>query len=123
MAFGLDDVSDDVRAFVEATSRPRPEVVIASWTDLLTRSTAELDALISGAAAAIRGAGIPVTSVVGRQPSSAETAWYREHLPDARTLVWPGSGHFPQLAYPLRFAELLASTAAWSRGSAPALRP
>ena len=123
MAFGLDDVSDDVRAFVEATSRPRPDVVISSWTDLLTRSTAELDALIAGAAGAIRGAGIPVTAVVGRRPSSAETAWYSEHLPDARTLTWPGSGHFPQLAYPLRFAELLASTAAWSRGSVPALRP
>ena len=29
--FGLDDVSDGVRAFVEATSRPRREVVIPSW--------------------------------------------------------------------------------------------
>ena len=102
---------------------PTSAVVISSWMDLLTRSTAELEALIAGAAGAIRGAGIPVTAVVGRQPASAETAWYSEHLPDARTLVWPGSGHFPQLAYPLRFAELLASTAAWSRGSVPALRP
>ena len=123
MVFGLDDVSDDVRAFVEATSRPRPEVVISSWMDLLTRSTGELEAMIAGAAAAIRGAGVPVTAVVGRQPSSAEMAWYSEHLPDTRTLVWPGSGHFPQLAYPLRFAEVLASTATWSRRGAPALRP
>ena len=123
MVFGLDDVSDDVRAFVEATSRPRPEVVISSWMDLLARSTAELEAMIAGAAAAIKGAGIPVTAVFGRQPSSAETTWYRENLPDARTLVWPGSGHFPHLAYPLRFAELLASTAAWTRGGVPALHP
>ena len=121
--FGLDDVSDDVRAFVEDTSRPRPEVVISSWSDLLTRSTDELESLIAGAAQAIETAGIPVTALFGRQPSPAEVAWYSANLPDARTLVWPGSGHFPHLAYPLRFAELLASTATWSRDGAPALRP
>ena len=98
--FGLDDVSDDVRAFVEDASRPRPEVVISSWSDLLTRSTDELEALIAGAAQAIEAAGIPVTALFGRQPSPAEVAWYSANLPDARTLVWPGSGHFPHLAYP-----------------------
>jgi len=120
--FGLDDVSEDVRAFVRATSRPRPEVVLSSWSDLFTRSTSELEALIDGTARAINGRGIPVTAVFGRQPSPAEMGWYRENLPGARTLVWPGSGHFPQLAYPLRFAELLASTAAWSRMGVPAAR-
>lgn len=121
--FGLDEVSDDVRAFVEATSRPRPEVVLSNWSDLLTRSTAELEALIDGAAGAVRAEGIPVAAVFGRQPAPAEMDWYGAHLPDVRTLVWPGSGHFPQLAYPIRFAELLASTAMWSRAGVPALRP
>ena len=118
-AFGLDDVSDTVRAFVEATSRPRPEVVIPAWNDLLTRSTAELDALIAGAARAIRTSGIPVAAVFGRPVSPEEIAWDQANLPDARLLVWPGSGHFPHLAYPLRFAELLASTAVWSRTGLP----
>ena len=72
--FGLDDVSDDVRAFVEDASRPRPEVVISSWSDLLTRSTDELESLIAGAAQAIETAGIPVTALFGRQPSPAEVA-------------------------------------------------
>jgi pimeloyl-ACP methyl ester carboxylesterase len=36
------------------------------------------------------------------------------NLPAARTLVWPGSGHFPHVAHPHRFAELLAETGAWT---------
>ena len=54
---------------------------------------------------------MPVTSLVGQDPSAEETAWLEANLPDARTLVWPGSGHFPHLAHPRAFAELLATTA------------
>jgi pimeloyl-ACP methyl ester carboxylesterase len=119
-AFRLDEVSDDVRRFVAATSRPRRDVVVPSWADLLTRSADDLEHLIVGAALRIREAGIPVVSVMGGQPSAAELAWYRANLPDAEVLVWPGSGHFPHLAYPNRFARLLTSTGPWVRAAAGA---
>jgi hypothetical protein len=40
--------------------------------------------------------------------------WLSEVLPRACVMVWPGSGHFPQLAHPRRFAGCLAATAQWA---------
>src|SRR5262249_10876495 len=111
-AVRLGEVSPDVRAFVAATSRPRADVVLGNWSDLRERPVAELRAWIDSVAADIRRTGTPIVSVVGSEPSATEAEWLRANLPEARTLVWPGSGHFPPLAYPTRFAELLASTGA-----------
>ena len=63
--------------------------------------------------AAIRTSGVPYVAVVGENPSSEDVAWLRENLPGARTVVWPNSGHFPHIAHPRRFAELLAETGTW----------
>ncbi len=110
-AFRLDEVPADVRSFVHMTSRPRQDVVLGYWQDLLDRTPSELQAWVDQGAATLRQAGTPVTSVVGQDPSPEETAWLETNLPNARTLVWPGSGHFPHLAHPRAFAELLATTA------------
>jgi pimeloyl-ACP methyl ester carboxylesterase len=109
-AFRLDEVPAGVRSFVEATSRPRQEVVLGSWQQLFERTPAELQAWVDAGAATLRQAGVSVTSVVGQDPSAAEAAWLAANLPAARTVVWPGSGHFPHLAHPRPFAELLAGT-------------
>jgi pimeloyl-ACP methyl ester carboxylesterase len=108
-AFRLDEVPAGVRSFVEATSRPRQEVVLDSWQQLFDRTPAELQAWVDQGAATLRQTGVPVTSVVGQDPSPEESAWFEANLPDARTLVWPGSGHFPHLAHPRAFAELLVA--------------
>jgi pimeloyl-ACP methyl ester carboxylesterase len=113
-AFRLDEVAADVRAFVEATSRPRQELVLGYWQELLEGSPAELDEWVARGARAIRESGVPYVAVVGQDPSPADEAWVLANAPDTRTLVWPRSGHFPHLAHPRRFAELLAETAAWS---------
>ena len=110
-AFRLDEVPADVRSFVEATSRPRQDVVLGYWQDLFERTPAELQAWVDEGAATLRQSGLSVTSVVGQDPVADETAWLEANLPAARTLVWPGSGHFPHLAHPRAFAELLATTA------------
>jgi pimeloyl-ACP methyl ester carboxylesterase len=39
--------------------------------------------------------------------------WMRERIPQADVTVWDGTGHFPHLAHPERFAEVLTSTADW----------
>jgi pimeloyl-ACP methyl ester carboxylesterase len=109
-AFRLDEVPPDVRSFVEASSRPRQEVVLGYWQELFDRTPGELQAWVDQGASTIRETGVPVTSVVGQDPSAEEAAWLEANLPGARTLVWPGSGHFPHLAHPRAFAELLAAT-------------
>jgi pimeloyl-ACP methyl ester carboxylesterase len=108
-AFRLDEVHADVRAFVEATSRPRQGVVLGYWQDLFEGTPAQLQGWVDQGVATIRQAGVPVTSVVGQDPSADEAAWLEANLPSARTHVWPGSGHFPHLAHPRAFAELLAA--------------
>ena len=80
------------------------------WQQLFERSPAELQAWVDQGAATLRQTGVSVISVVGQDPSPEEGAWLEANLPDARTLVWPGSGHFPHLAHPRAFAELLATT-------------
>jgi pimeloyl-ACP methyl ester carboxylesterase len=113
-AFRIDEVTPDVREFVQATSRPRQEIVLGYWQDLFERTPNDLDAWVASGAIAIRQSGVPVVSIVGQDPTSGEVAWLRKNLPDARTEVWSGSGHFPHLAHPRRFAELLASTGSWN---------
>jgi pimeloyl-ACP methyl ester carboxylesterase len=111
--FRTEEVAPDVREFLLATSQPRQEVVLGYWQDLFERTPSELDAWILRAAGAIRESGVPFVAVVGQDSSPADVAWLRTNLPGARTIVWPHSGHFPHLAHPGRFAELLAETAAW----------
>ena len=115
-AFRLGEVPEAVRRLVGVTSRPRREVVLGYWQDLLERTPDDLARWVEANAAAIRARELPMRSVVGQDPSPAEVAWLAAHLPTLETLVWPGSGHFPQLAHPEPFGELLASTATWAAG-------
>jgi pimeloyl-ACP methyl ester carboxylesterase len=121
--FGLDDVTPEVRAFVLETGRPRQDVVVGYWQDLLEWSSDELQAMVDASIREVRASGVPFVAVAGRDPSPKETIWMAANFPEARLLVWPGSGHFPQLAHPRRFAELLAGTATWSRPLASASTP
>jgi pimeloyl-ACP methyl ester carboxylesterase len=112
--FRLGEVSPEVRDVVFATSKARQDVVLGYWADLFERTPDELDAWIVKGAAAIRAAGVPYVAVVGTDLSPEDVAWMRANLPAARTEVWPQSGHFPHLAHPRRFAELLATTGVWA---------
>ena len=114
--FGLDEVAPEVRAFVVATGRPNQEVVLGYWQELFERLPQQLNAMVIEGAAAIRESGVRYVSVMGHDPSPEDVAWLRTNLPDARNLVWPDSGHFPHLAHPHRFADLLAETATWTGG-------
>ena len=106
-AFRLEEVAPDVRAFVRMTSRPRQEIVLGYWQDLLERNPAELDAWVGWGARAIRELGIPYVSVVGQDPSPEDVAWVKANQPEMRTLVWHESGT-STCRVPKRFAELLA---------------
>ena len=71
--------------------------------------------MVDSGVRAVHAPGVPFVAVAGRVPSPLETAWLEANFPEARSVIWPGSGHFPHLAHPRRFAELLVETATWSR--------
>jgi pimeloyl-ACP methyl ester carboxylesterase len=54
---------------------------------------------------------LPYLVVAGRDLDPDYERWLNEMLPQATVTVWPGSGHFPHVAHPDRFAECLAATA------------
>jgi pimeloyl-ACP methyl ester carboxylesterase len=118
--FRLDEVSPSVREMVNAMASPRQEIVLGYWQDVFERTPAELDAWVTRASASIAESRLPYVVLDGRALSQEDEAWLKVHLPDAWALAWPHSGHFPQLAHPRLFAELLAETDSWARGSVSA---
>jgi pimeloyl-ACP methyl ester carboxylesterase len=115
--FRLDEVPPSVGETVRAMARPRQEIVLGYWQDLFERTPVELDAWVTRGIVSVRDSGVPYVALVGQAPSPEDEAWLEVQLPDARALVWPASGHFPQLAHARRFAELLAETGSWARRS------
>jgi pimeloyl-ACP methyl ester carboxylesterase len=100
------------RDLVLATRRPRPELLRGYWGEVLDAGT-DLAARLEAELARVRAAGTPYTVVAGEEPGEDYRAWLAAVLPQARFETWPGSGHFPHLAHPERFAEVLRSTGAW----------
>jgi len=111
--FRLGEVSPEVRDFVLSTGHPRQAIVLGYWQELFERTAAELDAWTLRGVATLAELGMPYVALLGQDPSPEDLAWVHTNLPDARTLAWPKSGHFPHLAHPHRFAELLAETGRW----------
>ena len=95
------------------TELPRQDVVLAYWREGMASSIEELDARIDAEMAAFRRRGLPLHIITGHPYDAAYSAWLRDRLPHASVTVVPNSGHFPHLADPDRFAELLAETASW----------
>jgi pimeloyl-ACP methyl ester carboxylesterase len=97
-------------ALVRSTSRPRQEVVLGYWAEILDGDLAAVVALRDAALLSLRASDVPYAVVAGSEPGPAYRAWLAARLPQATITAWPGSGHFPHLARPDAFARLLAST-------------
>ena len=68
--------------------------------------------------AAVRAARVPYLFIAGHELEPGYQDCLDRMLPQASVTIWPGSGDFPQLAHPRRFARCLAATAWWgSRGA------
>ena len=96
---------------VRSSSRPRQDLVLAYWREVLDRPVGELAAFAAATLDAVRKAGVPYLVIAGASLEPGYQAWLNKTLPQAAVTVWPGSGHFPHLAHPDRFAECLAATA------------
>jgi pimeloyl-ACP methyl ester carboxylesterase len=92
----------------------RQDLVTGYWRDAIDRPVEELARQVSDGLAAVLDAKVPYLFVAGHDPGQEYLGWLTEALPQAEVTVWPGSGHFPHLAQPGRFAELLAGTARWA---------
>ena len=103
----------DSQVLVRSTCRPDQRLVLGYWSEALERPAEELDEVASQGLAQIRAAGLPYHIVAGAEPDETYKEWLRSRLPQASITVWPGSGHFPHLAEPRRFAEVLSATACW----------
>jgi len=101
---------------VRSTCRPRQQVVLGYWRQLLEASPAETTTMIEQTTAALRASGVPYLHLAGSELDSGYWRWLGVHLPAAAVEVWPRTGHFPHLADPQRFARRLADTARWGAG-------
>lgn len=96
---------------VASTSRPTQQLVLGYWADALDRSPEELSDWFGAVLGELRASAVPYLAVCGQRLDPGYQQWLSEALPQAEVVIWPGSGHFPHLAQPGRFARLLAATA------------
>jgi len=75
--------------------------------DLLERPIEEVLRWRDEAMAAFAAFGVPYLSLLATQPDPADVAWLEELVPQAEVVVWPVGHHFPHLARPALFANLL----------------
>lgn len=101
------------RELVEATCNPRQDLVLGYWSMVLERPIEEITAMMDENIGRLAASHVPYVLVAGHQLPEPVAAWMRDRIPQADVRVWDDTGHFPHLAYPDRFAELLVSTADW----------
>lgn len=99
------------QALVRSSSQPRQDLILGYWREVLDRPASELADMVEATLAAVRASGVPYLVVTGDDLEPGYQEWLTEMLPHATVTVWPGSGHFPHIAHPGRFAECLAATA------------
>lgn len=110
----IERLPESAQELVRSTCQPRQELVLGYWQQLLDRPIDELVDLAAAALTAVRNAGLPYLVVAGNPLEQHYQQWLNEVLPQVEIDVWPGSGHFPQLAHPDRFAACLTTTSGWT---------
>lgn len=100
---------DAGQELVRSSSQPRQDLVLGYWHEVLDRPASELADTVKATLAAVRSAGVSYLVVAGDDLEADYREWLTEMLPHATVMVWPGSGHFPHIAHPGRFAACLAA--------------
>jgi pimeloyl-ACP methyl ester carboxylesterase len=113
-SFNTELLPPAARQLVETTCNPRQDVVLGYWAMILERPVEEITAMMEESVQRLERSRVPYVLVAGHQLPDPVMQWMQERLPHADITVWDGSGHFPHLAHPDRFALLLNSTADWS---------
>jgi pimeloyl-ACP methyl ester carboxylesterase len=92
---------------VRSSCHPRQDLVLAYWREVLDRPVNELADFAAAHVASVRAASVPYLVVAGTDLEPDYQKWLSDVLPQATVTVFPGSGHFPHIAHPDRFAVIL----------------
>jgi pimeloyl-ACP methyl ester carboxylesterase len=114
-SFHTERLPPGAQDLVSSTCRPRQQVVTGYWRPILDGHAAEIAAGVDRTLAVMRSADVPYLHIAGEDLDPAYCQWFTERMPNVIFDVWPGSGHFPQLARPEQFAQLMAGTSEWRR--------
>jgi pimeloyl-ACP methyl ester carboxylesterase len=112
-SFGTELLPPEAQEIVRATSRPRQDLVLGYWKEVIESPIASLTAKLESGLAQLREENLRYVVVAGSELDRAYKQWLQEELPQVRVVIFANSGHFPHLAYPAQFASLLADTATW----------
>jgi pimeloyl-ACP methyl ester carboxylesterase len=109
--WGMDRVPEGHRELLRAADTASREVVLRYQADIMERTLEEVVRWRDEGMAAVAAAGIPYISLLANPVEPADEAWLVERVPGAQVVVWPVGHHFPHLARPGLFAQLLAEVA------------
>lgn len=107
----MDDVPAAHRELLRPAGRAAQDVVLRYQADILERPLDEVLRWRDEGMAALAAAGLPYVCLLARAPGPADVAWLAERVPQADVVVWPVEHHFPHLARPALFADLLTEIA------------
>jgi pimeloyl-ACP methyl ester carboxylesterase len=103
----IDRVHGHRRQLLRAGERESQEVVVAYQADLLERPLEEVVRWRDEGLAQLARAGTPYVALQTEPVDPAEEAWLHGLLPQAEVQVWPVGHHFPHLADPAAFVDLM----------------
>lgn len=103
----VDLVPAQYRDLLREDAGPVQELFLRYQADLLERPIEEVVRWRDEAMAAFAAFGVPYLSLLATEPDPADVAWLEELVPQAEVVVWPVGHHFPHLARPALFANLL----------------
>ena len=111
-SFRTDLLPVAMRLLVAENSRPDHDLILSYWHDLLRETPEHAQAAIDTEMAVVATREAPYLLVCGTPPAPEVTERIERLTARLVTIeVWDGSGHFPHLAHPARFAQRLAT---WS---------
>jgi pimeloyl-ACP methyl ester carboxylesterase len=113
-SMGIGLLPQSAQDLLQSARYVRQDLVTGYWREVLDEPPGEVARKTADGLAAVRDAKVPYLFVAGHELDHGYLSWQNQMLPQAEVTVWPGSGHFPHLAQPGRFAELLAATAQWT---------
>ncbi len=95
-------LSTEIRAEIASLRRPRQEVVLGVWSEVLDTDVAVLDARMTDVAATITA---PYLSLEFVDANPHYASWLQAMLPHAVLENWPGLGHYGHRVHPDRFVQ------------------
>jgi pimeloyl-ACP methyl ester carboxylesterase len=108
----IERVPEANRGLLSSGERATRQQVLTYWARILERAPDELTRWVDEQLELARAAVLPYLVLHGDPVDAEERAYLHARLPQAEIVVWPVGHHFPHLADPVRFAELLTAFAA-----------